>query len=145
MQTLGVGVPLERKGGEELGKDWNGRALGTLSPREFAEWEKRDREVRGLRRESEQFIERREALSRQGKGQSISEGEVEDERNRRKLIGGLTGKKMGRYEGNPEWDDVAPIPQDDGEGALAAIAYTDEYAEGNSFFPLSSLKHLANI
>jgi protein farnesyltransferase/geranylgeranyltransferase type-1 subunit alpha len=37
---------------------------------------------------------------------------------------------MGKYESEPEWDDVVPIPQDDGEGALAQIAYTDEYAEG---------------
>lgn len=39
---------------------------------------------------------------------------------------------MTDYEGNPIWDDVVPIPQDDGENALAAIAYTDEYAEGRS-------------
>jgi protein farnesyltransferase/geranylgeranyltransferase type-1 subunit alpha len=39
---------------------------------------------------------------------------------------------MGDYESNPIWDDVIPIPQDDGENALAAIAYTDEYAEGRS-------------
>lgn len=37
---------------------------------------------------------------------------------------------MGIYEKNPIWDDVVPIAQDDGEGALAQIAYTDEYAEG---------------
>jgi len=37
---------------------------------------------------------------------------------------------MGRYEGDPEWDDIVPIPQDDGEGALAQIAYTEEYSEG---------------
>ena len=37
---------------------------------------------------------------------------------------------MGKYESDPTWDDVVPIPQDDGHGALAQIAYTDEYAEG---------------
>jgi hypothetical protein len=37
---------------------------------------------------------------------------------------------MGKYEDDPAWDDVVPIPQDDGEGALAQIAYSDEYAEG---------------
>ncbi|CAL3963184.1 unnamed protein product, partial [Diplocarpon coronariae] len=36
---------------------------------------------------------------------------------------------MGLYEGDPDWDDVVPLAQDDGAGALAAIAYTDEYAE----------------
>ena len=49
---------------------------------------------------------------------------------------------MGIYEGNPIWDDVVPIAQDDGEGALAQIAYTDEYAEGMfiapSFFSINS-------
>ncbi|KUJ15553.1 farnesyltransferase-like protein [Mollisia scopiformis] len=40
---------------------------------------------------------------------------------------------MGKYEGDPVWDDVVPIPQDDGEGALAAIAYTDEYAEAMGY------------
>lgn len=44
---------------------------------------------------------------------------------------------MGRYESDPVWDDVVPIPQDDGEGALAQIAYTDEYAEG-TIYPLSA-------
>jgi protein farnesyltransferase/geranylgeranyltransferase type-1 subunit alpha len=47
---------------------------------------------------------------------------------------------MGKYEGDPAWDDVVPIPQDDGEGALAQIAYTDEYAEGGLFS--HSLKYL---
>lgn len=37
---------------------------------------------------------------------------------------------MGRYEGNPEWDDIVPIAQVEGEGALSQIAYTEEYAEG---------------
>lgn len=83
------------------------------------------RQVAKLTRESEKFRERRDR-------KQLSEGETEDERSRRKLIGGLSGKKMGRYEGDPDWDDVVPIPQDDGENALAAIAYTDEYAEGTA-------------
>ncbi|KAG9234166.1 farnesyltransferas-like protein [Amylocarpus encephaloides] len=37
------------------------------------------------------------------------------------------------YEGSPEWDDVVPIEQDDGEGALAQIAYSEEYAEAMSY------------
>ncbi|CAD6503205.1 BgTH12-02873 [Blumeria graminis f. sp. triticale] len=40
---------------------------------------------------------------------------------------------MGYYESNPEWDDVIPIAQFDGEGALAAIAYTEEYSEAMSY------------
>jgi protein farnesyltransferase/geranylgeranyltransferase type-1 subunit alpha len=49
---------------------------------------------------------------------------------------------MGKYEGNPVWDDVVPIPQDDGEGALAQIAYTDEYAEGMSIYAVCVLGHV---
>ncbi|KAF5871660.1 putative protein farnesyltransferase geranylgeranyltransferase type i alpha subunit protein [Botrytis fragariae] len=40
---------------------------------------------------------------------------------------------MGIYERDPIWDDVVPIAQDDGEGALAQIAYTDEYAEAMGY------------
>ncbi|KAH6672937.1 farnesyltransferas-like protein [Halenospora varia] len=40
---------------------------------------------------------------------------------------------MGIYEGDPDWDDVVPIPQDDGEGALAQIAYSDEYSEAMGY------------
>lgn len=59
------------------------------------------------------------------------EAASEEERNRRKLVARLEGRRMGQYESDPLWDDVVPIPQNEGEGALAAIAYTDEYAEGN--------------
>ncbi|TGO16334.1 hypothetical protein BTUL_0029g00240 [Botrytis tulipae] len=40
---------------------------------------------------------------------------------------------MGIYEKDPIWADVVPIAQDDGEGALAQIAYTDEYAEAMGY------------
>jgi hypothetical protein len=69
---------------------------------------------------------------------SITEEDIEQERSRRIRIAELEGRKMpGIYEGDPLWDDVVPIPQDDGEKPLAAIAYTDEYAEGN----LNPLRH----
>lgn len=48
---------------------------------------------------------------------------------------------MGIYDKDPIWDDVVPIAQDDGEGALAQIAYTDEYAEGEIVAPFSFLYH----
>lgn len=79
-----------------------------------------------MRSKSARFAEGREL------GKEVEGAEIEEERNRRKLLGNLRGKKMGQYEGDPVWDDVVPIPQDDGVGALAAIAYTDEYAEGVS-------------
>lgn len=47
---------------------------------------------------------------------------------------------MGIYEKDPIWNDVIPIAQDDGEGALAQIAYTDEYAEGKIYISSFSLQ-----
>lgn len=61
----------------------------------------------------------------------LTEQDVQDEKERRSKISQMeSGKKVGKYEGDPAWDGVVPIPQDDGENPLAAIAYTDEYAEG---------------
>ena len=41
---------------------------------------------------------------------------------------------MGRYADSEEWEDIIPIPQDDGgPSPLAAIAYTDEYSEAMSY------------
>lgn len=76
---------------------------------------------------------------------SITEEDIQEERTRRIRIAELEGKKMpGIYDGDPLWDDVVPIPQDDGEKPLAAIAYTDEYAEGNpSPAPLPAIQSLA--
>lgn len=57
--------------------------------------------------------------------------DVQEEKERRNDISLLEhGRRMGIYAGDPVWDDVVPIPQEDGENPLAAIAYTDEYAEG---------------
>lgn len=81
-------------------------------------------EVAEIEWESERFRERREG------GKEITEEDMEEERRRRKLIGVLGGRKCGIYEGDPMWDDVVPIEQDDGEGALAQIAYSGEYSEG---------------
>lgn len=41
---------------------------------------------------------------------------------------------MSKYSDSPEWEDVVPIPQDDGgPNPLAAIAYTEEYSEAMSY------------
>jgi len=41
---------------------------------------------------------------------------------------------MGQYSDDPAWEDVVPLPQDDGgPNPLAAIAYTDEYSEAMSY------------
>ncbi|KAI8581566.1 hypothetical protein K450DRAFT_231939 [Umbelopsis ramanniana AG] len=38
------------------------------------------------------------------------------------------------YANNPEWEDVQPIPQDDGENPLVPIAYSREYSEAMDYF-----------
>ena len=41
---------------------------------------------------------------------------------------------MGKYADSEKWEDVIPIPQDDGgPNPLAAIAYTDDYSEAMSY------------
>ena len=41
---------------------------------------------------------------------------------------------MGKYSDDTTWDDIVPLPQDDGgPNPLAAIAYTDEYSEAMSY------------
>lgn len=68
------------------------------------------------------------------KGTDVSTEEIEEEKKRRQTISSLKMALYGMTDGSlakdPEWDDVIPIPQDEPEGALAQIAYPDEYAEG---------------
>ena len=41
---------------------------------------------------------------------------------------------MGKYSDSRHWEDVIPIPQNDGcANPLAAINYTDEYSEAMSY------------
>lgn len=65
---------------------------------------------------------------------TVSLEDIEEEKLRRKEIASLRmelyGERSGTYGTDPEWDDVIPMPVEDGEGALAAIAYPEEYAEG---------------
>jgi len=114
---------------QPLGQDSRGRDIDTYTPEEYRVYENTQKDIQRLRRECAWFQDRRDLLW--GKySEEDTIGEIEDERNRRKFLGKLLRKDMGQYEGDPEWDDVVPIPQDDGEGALAQIAYTEEYSEG---------------
>lgn len=118
--------PLPKPG--PFGKDWKGRDIGTYTLEEYSVYLQSQKDFQKLRRESAWFRERWSSLSNTEREEDSAE--LENERNRRKFLGQLRRKKMGKYEGDPVWDDVVPIPQDDGEGALAQIAYTEEYAEG---------------
>lgn len=69
---------------------------------------------------------------------AVAPDEVEAERLRRQEIAALRmdlyGERTGAYGTDPAWDDVIPMPVEDGEGALAAIAYPEDYAEGIYLF-----------
>lgn len=71
----------------------------------------------------------------------VTAAELEGEKLRRKEISALRmelyGERAGSYTEDPDWDDVIPMLVEDGEGALAAIAYPEHYAEGTcaSLFP----------
>lgn len=42
---------------------------------------------------------------------------------------------MESYSTDPAWEDVVPMPQDEGgPNPLAAIAYTEEYSEAMAYF-----------
>ncbi|POS85316.1 hypothetical protein EPUL_003038 [Erysiphe pulchra] len=118
-QNLPIPIPRPR----DLGKDSRGRDLGQFSPTEFYKYIRKERQVGILKTESRRF---REKLIKE-------EADIETERNRRKLINMLKGKKTGTYEDDPNWDDVIPIPQEDSKKALAAITYSDEYSEAMSY------------
>ena len=61
-----------------------------------------------------------------------------DLNNKRKLLAFLLYPRhtaMGVYSDSESWEDIVPIPQDDGgPNPLAAIAYTEEYSEAMSYF-----------
>jgi len=40
---------------------------------------------------------------------------------------------MATYSHDPGWEDIIPLPQDDGDNPLAQIAYTEEYSEAMSY------------
>ena len=70
------------------------------------------------------------------KGEDVSDEEITAEKARRKEMATLKKELYGEITGSlasdPEWDDVIPIANEEPEGALAQIAYPDDYAEGRS-------------
>lgn len=152
-------IPTPLPAPRSLGKDLRGRNIDDYTLEEYAVWQAGQNELYCLKDLSasfkRRFVKQRarekestklwkgkksdgdkvdlEALPQQEKeaeGLAIIEKEIREERERRIKIASMQGSKVGRYEVDPLWDDVVPIPQDDGEKPLAPIAYTDEYAEG---------------
>ncbi|ROT43719.1 prenyltransferase [Sodiomyces alkalinus F11] len=135
-----------RKQHHAWGRDRHGRDVGELSPEDFDRRSLQQARLAALEALHSRFVQRRELaglrLTRPGSSDSaahedVTPEEVEEDRQRRKEMAALKselyGEKMGTYAQDPEWDDVTPIPADEPEGALAAIAYPDDYAEAISY------------
>ena len=88
--------------------------------------------------------ERERLGAEEGTGERVvvTEQEVGEEKRRRREMAALRKEvllyggvgSLGKLAGDPEWDDVVPVVLEEPEGALAAIAYPADYAEGECFF-----------
>ncbi|KAI0015335.1 protein prenylyltransferase [Xylariomycetidae sp. FL0641] len=128
----------------QWGTDWRGRDRGDYSLEQWRAFEEKQRRLLELKKQSQRFKDVRDAHAR-GKrdwrtGEVYAfdqEKENADERKRREEMADLNqdlyGAKMASYALDPDWDDVTPIPQVEPEGALAAIAYPDDYSESMGY------------
>lgn len=124
------------------GRDRFGADIGEYPPEQFAKRSEQAVQLAALELQSRAFSEKRERErakwvdSTTNEVVTIKPGEVREEKLRRREIAALRmelyGERSGAYGTDPEWDDVIPMPVEDGEGALAAIAYPEDYAEGMS-------------
>jgi protein farnesyltransferase/geranylgeranyltransferase type-1 subunit alpha len=109
---------------QSWGKDAKGNEVGDYTPEDFASRAAKAAQLTGLEVVHRYWIAK----------DAVSASEVEEERLRRAEMAALRselyGTRASKYAQDPEWDDVEPIPQEDPEGALAAIAYPEHYATG---------------
>lgn len=127
------GLPIRRlPRNYNWGTDRTGRAISSYKLEEFEQRNLKHAKLTVLNILHRQFLAKRELAVK--KGTDVSTEEIEEEKKRRQTISSLKMALYGMIDGSlakdPEWDDVIPIPQDEPEGALAQIAYPDEYAEG---------------
>ncbi|KAK4449196.1 hypothetical protein QBC34DRAFT_449125 [Podospora aff. communis PSN243] len=133
-----------------LRKNYDYGAAGSYELARYDAWREKRTVLTCLEVQSREFRERR-AREREGvrdrdTGETVvvTEGEIDEERRRRGEMAGLKrelyGVVSGPLEGNPEWDDVVPVAQEEPEGALATIAYPGEYAEAISYLRAVMIK-----
>ncbi|KLP20206.1 related to geranylgeranyltransferase type I alpha subunit (RAM2) [Fusarium fujikuroi] len=126
------GLPIRRLPRDYAwGKDRSGRDIGTYSPDELEQRTLKHAKLTSLQIQHRQFLKKRE------KQLEVTTEEIAAEKTRRKAMAALKRDLYGEITGSlaqdPEWDDVIPIPQNEPEGALAQIAYPDDYAEAVSY------------
>lgn len=125
------------------GRDRFGADLGDYTPGQFSQRTERALQLAALEVQRTAFSDKREREREKWvdpktkERVAVTPDEIEEEKLRRKEIARLRmelyGERTGAYASNPTWDDVVPIPVEDGEGALAAIAYPEDYAEAISY------------
>ncbi|XP_018644996.1 protein farnesyltransferase alpha subunit,putative [Schistosoma mansoni] len=59
---------------------------------------------------------------------------------RKNLIRMSTREKYVFYKDRQEWDDVSPIPQDDGGRNIVNIAYSEEFVDAHDYFRAALMK-----
>lgn len=138
-QTSGGGNST-RQLGFTWGKDRFGADLGDSSPEQLDKRSERALQLSALEIQHNAFLEKKEREkgrwldSKTNEAVAVTADEVEEEKLRRKEIARLRmelyGERTGAYGTDPAWDDIVPMPIEEPEGALAAIAYPEEYAEG---------------
>lgn len=153
------GLPFRALPQKQHKKDWGrdrfGADLGDYPLEQFARRSERTLQLAALEVQHAAFLERRER-ERAGwvdpdtkEAVAVAPDEVEAERLRRQEIAALRmdlyGERTGAYGTDPVWDDVIPMPVEDGEGALAAIAYPEDYAEGNYLSICPFVTHALDI
>ncbi|KAH8908451.1 prenyltransferase alpha subunit [Coniochaeta sp. PMI_546] len=127
------------------GTDKSGRDVGTYPIRQFDERTAKRTRLTSLIAASRAFDEHRRRSQRgipdptTGEPTVLLDADVESERARRQEMASLRADLYGdrgggggagcTYASDPEWDDVTPVALEEPEGALAAIAYPDDYAE----------------
>lgn len=129
------GLPIRRLPKDHnWGKDKTGRDIGTYKLDDFQQRQIKQAKLSALNLLHEQFLVKRN-LEQQG-GEKITQEDIEKEKKRRGDMAALKKDLYGKFTGllakDPLWDDVIPIPQNETEGALAQIAYPEDYAEGSS-------------
>ncbi|KAI3396453.1 hypothetical protein diail_12173 [Diaporthe ilicicola] len=148
--TRPVGSAKTSSGGSSTGQpaffwgtDRFGADLGSSSPEQLDKRTERALQLSALEVQHSAFLEKKEREKGRWLDPKTNEAvvvptdEVEEEKLRRQEIARLRmelyGERTGAYGTDPTWDDIVPMPIEDAEGALAAIAYPEEYAEAISY------------
>ncbi|KAI0490877.1 putative geranylgeranyltransferase type I alpha subunit [Xylaria cf. heliscus] len=145
-QLSEANVPLRcgpRPRDDQWGRDKNGRDIGDYTPEEYAAYKRKEARISDLSLDSFLFESNRERAHWKtenpttGEIYVLTEDDIKAEKERRQEMAALRnelyGVKPDPYANDPEWDDVVPIPQDEPDGALAAIAYAEDYAEAMAY------------